>query len=109
MVASNVPGLFVQILVIFIALHISWFTSILNSNLECPNSCPLRYDPVCGTDHETYPNECELKVHACYTKDEDLKVKHDGECKGKIFSAEKKNSFACYDHLDLQISCLIFN
>ena len=80
----------------------------LNSEPECPDSCPQNYEPVCGTDHETYPNECELKVHACYTKDEDLKVKHDGECKGKIFSAEKKNSFACYDHLDLQISCLIF-
>ena len=72
----------------------------LNSEPECPDSCPQHYEPVCGTDHETYPNECELMVHACYTGDKDLKVKHDGKCNGKILLTENKNSFACYYHLD---------
>jgi len=52
-----------------------------NCNSECPTSCPLNYEPICGTDGETYPNKCALKVHACYTHNDDLKVKHDGECK----------------------------
>ena len=68
---------------------------IINSVLECPTSCPLNYEPICGTDGETYPNECELKVHACYTHNDDLKVKHDGECKGKIISKEYEKYFSC--------------
>ena len=108
MVASNVPGLFVQILVslkTLLLIHcltniIIYINVTLNSEPECPDSCPQHYEPVCGTDHETYPNECELMVHACYTGDKDLKVKHDGKCNGKILSTENKNSFACYYHLD---------
>ena len=73
---------------------------LINSDSECPNSCPLNYEPVCGTDEKTYPNECELKVQACYTHDDNLKVKHVGECKGKSFSTENKKNYDCYYHLD---------
>ena len=55
---------------------------------ECPEFCGEIYAPVCGTDGKTYPNECELQAHACYTHDDNLKVKHDGECKGKSLSTE---------------------
>ena len=55
-----------------------------NLDAECPEFCSEIYAPVCGTDGNTYPNQCELKVQACYTHNDDLKVKHDGECKGKM-------------------------
>ncbi|OCU00819.1 trypsin inhibitor ClTI-1 [Xenopus laevis] len=41
--------------------------------------CPRDYDPVCGTDGKTYPNECML----CYaTKDtaQKVQVETKGEC-----------------------------
>ena len=57
--------------------------SVNRIDSKCPNNCEEIYKPVCGTNGKTYNNECELKVEACYTHNHNLKVKHDGECKGK--------------------------
>ena len=34
---------------------------------ECPENCPLIYQPMCGNDGRLYPSECELKLTACRT------------------------------------------
>nr|XP_033774212.1 serine protease inhibitor Kazal-type 4 [Geotrypetes seraphini] len=33
-------------------------------------ACPMNYDPLCGTDGETYANECLLCVQRMRTKQE---------------------------------------
>lgn len=38
-----------------------------------PCNCPEYYEPICGSDSETYPNQCLLK---CAEK----KVSHKGQC-----------------------------
>ncbi|NWR91516.1 ICHY inhibitor, partial [Furnarius figulus] len=43
-------------------------------------ACPLLYLPICGTDGNTYANECQLCVEKMKTR-QDIRILKDGECK----------------------------
>ncbi|XP_075676321.1 agrin-like isoform X2 [Dermatophagoides pteronyssinus] len=32
---------------------------------QCQNNCSNEYDPVCGSNQQNFPNECELRSYAC--------------------------------------------
>ena len=46
---------------------------------ECPEICTSLYQPICGSDNETYSNLCEMMVTSC-TKQELITKDYDGEC-----------------------------
>ena len=50
----------------------------------CLDECSTTYDPVCGTDGNTYFSECRLKLDVCKRHNNELDVAHYGACLGMI-------------------------
>jgi len=50
---------------------------------SCPQICTADYNPVCGTDGQTYSNECQMRVTAC-SQGMMIKIKSRGKCKSKL-------------------------
>ena len=46
---------------------------------QCNEICTADWNPVCGSDGTTYPNECSLEVEACKTGKK-LSVIKQGQC-----------------------------
>ena len=50
-----------------------------NGQCVCPQDCPHHHEPVCGSDGNTYTNECEMNKQACAQVTE-IDVEYRGEC-----------------------------
>ena len=53
----------------------------ISSPSDCPVKCEVLFDPVCGSNRQTYKTRCHLKRYNCFEKlREKVIVVHKGEC-----------------------------
>ena len=57
-----------------------------SESCQCPLSCPLSYDPVCGNNKKTYANQCALNLETCLTNGS-VVLAHEGKCCKKTWSS----------------------
>jgi len=65
----------------------------------CPQFCPKQYNPVCGTNGETYSNVCMMRLLSC-EENYQVEVKHPGRCE----SEEEKTAKSPSSHRDGKMS-----
>ena len=61
--------------------------------------CKDEYTPVCGSDGETYANECMMKAESCLRMKSIVKL-HDGQCIEKKGMEDIKCHFSLKDDSD---------
>ncbi|XP_028399649.1 neurogenic locus notch homolog protein 2-like isoform X2 [Dendronephthya gigantea] len=50
-----------------------------HATCRCQYVCPLIYEPVCGSDNESYPNLCVMESRACEMK-KHIRKQYNGNC-----------------------------
>lgn len=63
---------------------------------NCQFLCSDKNEPVCGSNGDTYPNECLLTLADCESSEQITKV-HDGVCESATTPLPTNNSSACPD------------
>ncbi|KAF4521048.1 hypothetical protein B566_EDAN008120 [Ephemera danica] len=54
-----------------------------NPVCRCGETCPLDFEPVCGSDGKTYSNECSLRQQACRSH-QALRIIYRGKCSSGV-------------------------
>ena len=74
---------------------------------KCPQFCNRMMRPVCGSDYQTYPNECELKRTSCDHLEKHLSQIYEGACECPKMCPREWNPVCGTDNEDYPSPCIL--
>lgn len=70
---------------------------------QCLTTCPHSYEPVCGSNGETFVNECRLRMDSC-TREMNIFTRHLGTCENgrRVQRRSMADLYPSINHFKLQ-------
>ncbi|DAZ97336.1 TPA: hypothetical protein N0F65_003700 [Lagenidium giganteum] len=94
-------------LILTLTAAVATVSAATSAAIDCPQFCPMDYEPVCGTNRVTYSNKCQLLIAQC--KDATIRLDYEDECTCEDVCPDIYDPYCGSDGVTYPNSCVLNN
>lgn len=80
--------------------------TIARTRCVCLDSCPSKYEPVCGSNGETFVNECKLRMDSC-RRGINLFVRYPSACDSRRTARSAEDNYKPLTEITHELDAMI--